>query len=1012
MIKEKLKKVTNNIELILLVLILIVSAFRIRYDSFNESFLIATNAIMIIYFAVHIIIKNPIKIIKSKMDIFAMVFVLATATPVIFNTYISLSATTLSMMSYITLFWIYILAREMSSKNNKGISWTSNIVIFTAIIFIIAGIENLTTNAIFNAFGINYIINGEDRLVSIFGNPNTFAAFIAFAYFISADRMLNSKSEKGKILYATANTILILGLVLTYSKAMYIIFAMMFIIYMFILKNKTKNTTIALNVITSFVMAVIYTYTFLKLDAQEAYLAILVLSILGTAIAVVVNILNIKIEEYLEKIKLKSIAIGIAILAVVGAIWIAIELNMGKEFVVFGENSTATYNAKKIKNIQPNQKYVFSFDMDADCNLAGDYIKDLFTINIIQRDNKNIEITNTEERFENFSGIKNIEIETTENTAEIKIEFKVKYKHIYKEWTINHLKVNDKEVILEYKHLPTKLVEKISDISLNYKTAQERIQFIKDGFKLIGQNFLTGIGDSGWQFKYKEVQDYGYISNDTHSYITQVWLEYGIVSILALMGIVVLVVRNKTINTGWKLAIITLLIHSTIDSDMCFLYMKILLFIGLGILALKQNEKENKAKLYSNIIAIAFCIGIIVITINPKVYDKRIPVNELEESKIGMYINSDEYKQINSKLIKEYDKLSKYERGNSQLLSYEFKKVQYSISSQENLEEAIKEFYEKMLVYKSSVKYDTSKIIEKSYYINSVLKALEDINNPKIYPWIMKLAQITIDDFEETKTILEKVITSKYNDDTAKSDYSTYINNYIYAIGMSKQYVLGVGIINTTEKDFMQYINDDAVEVKNKKDIVIYHTHTTEAYAGKYEETEYGKTLDENYNIINVGKAFSKTLEDKGFNVTHIQKYHDLEGINGAYNRSFESAQAEVKQKNVDIVFDIHRDAYMGNSSKKNYNEINGKKTAKMRFIIAIGHEGWENNLKWAIELQKKADELYPGLFQPMYLYNGNYNQDASKYATLVEVGNEVNTIEEATQSLEYFADVISEVMK
>ena len=43
------------------------------------------------------------------------------------------------------------------------------------------------------------------------------------------------------------------------------------------------------------------------------------------------------------------------------------------------------------------------------------------------------------------------------------------------------MEVNDKAIPLEYKHLPTKLVEKISNINIKYKTVEERFQFIKDG---------------------------------------------------------------------------------------------------------------------------------------------------------------------------------------------------------------------------------------------------------------------------------------------------------------------------------------------------------------------------------------------------------------------------------------------------------------------------------------------------------------------------------------------------
>ena len=179
------------------------------------------------------------------------------------------------------------------------------------------------------------------------------------------------------------------------------------------------------------------------------------------------NILNTKITKYIQKIKIKNIIIISCIFIIGISVWTSFELQNSKEFVVFNKNSNADYNSKKINNIKPNEKYTFSFDMFADIGLIkNDSEQDIFTINIIQRDKRNVDITNTEEKFGKFSGVKDISIETSENTSEIKIEFKSKYSSVPKEWIIKSLKINGVEKILEYKHLPTKLVEKIKDINI------------------------------------------------------------------------------------------------------------------------------------------------------------------------------------------------------------------------------------------------------------------------------------------------------------------------------------------------------------------------------------------------------------------------------------------------------------------------------------------------------------------------------------------------------------------
>ena len=47
-----------------------------------------------------------------------------------------------------------------------------------------------------------------------------------------------------------------------------------------------------------------------------------------------------------------------------------------------------------------------------------------------------------------------------------------------------------------------------------------------------------------------------------------------------------------------------------------------------------------------------------------------------------------------------------------------------------------------------------------------------------------------------------------------------------------------------------------------------------------------------------------------------------------------------------------------------------------------------------------------------MLIYDNNYNQDISKYVTLIEVGEDSNTIEEANRSMQYFTDILSIILE
>ena len=77
-----------------------------------------------------------------------------------------------------------------------------------------------------------------------------------------------------------------------------------------------------------------------------------------------------------------------------------------------------------------------------------------------------------------------------------------------------------------------------------------------------------------------------------------------------------------------------------------------------------------------------------------------------------------------------------------------------------------------------------------------------------------------------------------------------------------------------------------------------------------------------------------------------------------------------------------------------------------------LDHPNWKINLKYAIKIQEKANELYPGLFRPIILRNSRYNQNLADSACIIEVGATGNTLEETTGAMKYLAEVISQVMK
>ena len=210
------------------------------------------------------------------------------------------------------------------------------------------------------------------------------------------------------------------------------------------------------------------------------------------------------------------------------------------------------------------------------------------------------------------------------------------------------------------------------------------------------------------------------------------------------------------------------------------------------------------------------------------------------------------------------------------------------------------------------------------------------------------------------------------------------------------------------------------VEV-NKSNIVIFHTHTCESYTATeqnpYTPTGTYRTTDLNYTVARVGDELTNYLTQYGYNVVHDKTYHDYPAYSGSYNRSLETVQNILAQNPSDIVIDLHRDAIGSNSNYAPTVRIGEDYAAQLMFVIGtngggLWHPNWNQNLKFAIKLQEKAEEMYPGLFKPIILRNSRYNQHLAKAASIIEVGATGNTLEQCMTSMKYLAEVMHEAMK
>lgn len=196
-------------------------------------------------------------------------------------------------------------------------------------------------------------------------------------------------------------------------------------------------------------------------------------------------------------------------------------------------------------------------------------------------------------------------------------------------------------------------------------------------------------------------------------------------------------------------------------------------------------------------------------------------------------------------------------------------------------------------------------------------------------------------------------------------------------------------------------------EDNSKKKILIYHSHTSEAYSPG--ET---RKVDQNQNIVAVGEMLTKELQKQGFTVIHDKTVHDLD-----YNKSYYKSRETIskyysKYGNFDFVIDMHRDS--GPDRKYVISKINDESIARLMFVTTTKDPRYKAHMSNINSIFSIAEKLYPTLFRERNIHTNlsgikYYNQDLSDNAVLLEVGATSNNLQEALNSMKYLSRVLAE---
>lgn len=201
-----------------------------------------------------------------------------------------------------------------------------------------------------------------------------------------------------------------------------------------------------------------------------------------------------------------------------------------------------------------------------------------------------------------------------------------------------------------------------------------------------------------------------------------------------------------------------------------------------------------------------------------------------------------------------------------------------------------------------------------------------------------------------------------------------------------------------------------------KPQILIIHTHSSEAYSpaglDKYDDLGTNRTLDQDLNVIRIGKELAKIFEDCGLNVIHDTQVFDYPSYTGSYNRSCEAVEKYLADyPSIKIVIDLHRDALCSDTVtyKTTATEQGVCASQVMLFVgsdaSGLEHPNWRQNLSLALYLQNAVCQSYPSLMRPITLTKYRYNQHLSPGSMIIEVGSNGNTLQEALAAIRLFGN-------
>jgi hypothetical protein len=613
-------KKTEKIYLVLLCIIIAVLNLVIgsNHQQPKTYMQIAIILVSLTYIMIKKIQKEKNIIIKSKIDIAITLLVIATAIPLIIKSYCSLNDTINYLLQYICIYAMYILARNVL-KTQKQINIVIDVTLIASTLIVIFGLDKLYYN-IFADFleKINSMKSSAYGMVSTIGYSNPLVAYMSVLSMFALGRSL-CQEKAYKNWYVVYIQIAMIGFAFGNSRAMMLIYPLIFIMYLFLIKDNQKRLLSIFTIGSNIVIAYIFQGICKSIVTSNLMLwGIFILDLLF------VYVLNLVVSKLINKIHIKinkkKFFMAVLIILLVCMVYFLIAKNIEKPIEADEKNEKIF-----IYGLKNNTSYNIKIDLDYNVQTS-----ETATLSINDYTSKREETLLEEVNLQNGNQVLEFNITTSDEFDRIRIKV-INEEFAINKVTINNIYINGKKYIANYKYLPNSVMRMLKSLNFRNVSVYERIVFAKDSLNLAKENLIFGAGGRTFRnhIKYYQTYQHGY-NNESHSYILDLLLNYGLVGIAIYLGILAITILNickmvkkyRNSSDASKIkdyimyisivaGMFMIILHSIVDYDLEYLVIITMFYMFIGVM--NKDDKIIEGKKATNIIRNLIDYAVIIV---------------------------------------------------------------------------------------------------------------------------------------------------------------------------------------------------------------------------------------------------------------------------------------------------------------------------------------------------------------------------------------------------------------